>query len=136
MKIPNKVFGYVLPLVVFGGGLVLYNTLYNVILEAKDIQSFKVEELHGTPPTKLKISGHPFYSGMVVRNIIAKHDGPAITVLVHLALIGLAKPKTSGIFEYELTIPDSVNEVRFGRTVLPIWKRGSPSTPLPVAQIP
>jgi hypothetical protein len=75
-----------------------YRALYNVILEAKDVQYLKVEELPGTRPMKLKISGHPFYSGMVVRSITAKNDGPVIIVSVHLAAIGLVKPKTSGTF--------------------------------------
>jgi hypothetical protein len=105
----------------------LYNMFYNVILESKDLQYFNVEELPGTDPAKIKISGHPFYSGMAVRSITTKEDGSVAIVFVHLAAIGLVDSKTSGIFEYELTVSDSVNEVRFGNSVVPIWRRGSPS---------
>jgi hypothetical protein len=102
-----------------------YNTLYNVIPESKDINSLKVEELPLADTTNLEISGFPMYSGMVIRNISAKTDGPIITVSLHMALIGLAKPKTVGTFHYRLTVPKSVNEVRFGRDAKLIWKRGS-----------
>src|SRR5260221_6460641 len=105
----------------------LYNAFYNVILESKYVDHFNVAELLGTHPTKLKISGHPFYSGMVVRAVTEKKDGPTIIVSVHLAVIGLVKPKTTGMFEYEVSVPDSVNEVRFGRSSTLIWQQGSSS---------
>jgi hypothetical protein len=102
-----------------------------VIPDAKDVQYLKVEELPGTRPIELKISGHPFYSGMVVRSITTEKDGPMIIVSVHLATIGLVKPKTSGTFEYDLTVPESVAEVRFGHSSTLIWKRRAPSAYMP-----
>jgi hypothetical protein len=131
MKTIYKVAFFLLVLLAVGGCRALYNMFYNVILEAKDVQYLKVEELRATRPVKLKISGHPFYSGMVVRSITAKNDGPVIIVSVHLAAIGLVKPKTSGTFEYELTVPESITEVRFGRSPTPIWKRGTSSALAP-----
>jgi hypothetical protein len=123
-------------IVVLVCAFMLYNMLYNVILEAKDVQSFKVEEFQGLYSLKLKISGHPFYSGIVVRSISTKTDGPAIIVSVHLAVIGLAKPETSGNFNVELMIRDSVNESLFGQSKAPIWKRESSSTPPPLVLVP
>jgi hypothetical protein len=64
---------------------------------------------------------------MIVRSITTKKDGPLIIIAVHLALIGLVKPITPGMFEYELPVPDSVDEVRFGSSATPIWKRESSS---------
>jgi hypothetical protein len=101
----------------------LYGMFYNVILEQKDVQNFKVKESPEAERVRLNISGHPFYSGMAVRTITEKKDGPTITISVHLAVIGLMKSKRTGIFEYELIVPESVDEVRFGRTSTLIWKR-------------
>lgn len=61
-----------------------------------------------------------------MRTITEKKDGATITISVHLAVIGLVKPKTNGNFEYELMVPKSVDEVRFGRTSTIIWKRPPP----------
>jgi hypothetical protein len=100
--------------------------VFDRILEAKDVQFFKVEELRNTQPVKLRISGLAFNSAMSVRETTTKTDGSVIVVQVHLAP---SKPGTSGSFEYELTIPDSVNEVRFGQDAAPVWKRSTSSPP-------
>jgi hypothetical protein len=120
-----------LVLLALGGSRALYSMFFNVILDAKDVQYLKVEELPGTRPIKLEISGHPFYSGMVVRSITTEKNGPMLIVSVHLATIGLVKSKTSGTFEYELTVPESVAEVRFGHSSTLIWKRGASSAYTP-----
>lgn len=106
----------------------MYNVIHNVLLESKDVQFFKVEELPGARPTKLRISGLAFRSAMSVSKITTKTDGAAIVVLVYLSL---AKPATSGSFAYELTVPDTVNEVRFGSSPAPIWTRGETPLHLP-----
>ncbi len=105
------------------GAYRIYNALYNVTPESKDISNIKVQELGSA---KLKISGFPTYSGMVIRDITAKADGPTITVLLHMAWVGLAKPVAPGLaFEYELTVPDTIHEVRIGRDAKLIWTRRS-----------
>jgi hypothetical protein len=104
----------------------LYDPLYNVILESNRIAHFNVEEIRGTHPTKLRISGNPMSAVMIVRDVSEKKDGSTITVWVHLAMVHIAKPLRSDAWlDYELIVPDSVNEVRFGRNATPIWKRGS-----------
>jgi hypothetical protein len=106
------------------GAYRIYNALYNVIPESKDISNIGVQELPRTDPLTLKISGFPVYSGMVVRDITAKTDGTTITVTVHMAWVGLAKPTAPGAgFEYELPVPDRVKEVRIGRDAKLIWTR-------------
>lgn len=115
------------------GGRVLYK-LYDMahqdILESSGIDNLKVEELSGVHPTRLKISARLLFSGAVIRTIAEKEQGSTITILVHLAAVGEAKPKTTGGLEYELSVPDSVNEVRFGHSSTLIWKRGaSPAQP-------
>lgn len=107
--------------------MALYNMFFDVILEPKDVQNFKVEKLPGTP-TRLMLSGLAFNSSMGVRKITTKRDGTAVVVLVRLSL---AHRGASGNFAYELTVPDSVNEVRFGHSVTTVWKRGTPSSEVP-----
>jgi archaellum component FlaF (FlaF/FlaG flagellin family) len=98
----------------------------DAILESKDAQSFKVEELQTTRPTKLRVSGLAFNSSMSVKKITTRVEGSTVVVLVHL---GLAESGTSGSFSYDLLVPDSVNEVRFGNSPAPIWKRSTGVVP-------
>lgn len=100
-----------------------YRELYNVILEADHIANFKVESFDGRGTLTLRMSGLPMHSGQVVRNITTKSTGDVITVKAHLALVGLAKPISGGMFRYELVVPDSVDEVRFGNSAVSIWTR-------------
>jgi hypothetical protein len=102
--------------------------VHDSVLESKDVQFFKVEELPRARPTRLIISGLVFKSALSVNKITTKTEGSVTVVMVHLAL---AKPGTSGSFQYELPVPDSVDEVRFGSTATSIWKRGSSSVHLP-----
>ena len=115
----------------FIGAYKFYNAFYNVIPESKDISNINVRELTATGPTKLKISGLPVYSGMVLREITAKKEGPSITVTLHMAMVGLSQPLTPvGLaFEYELAVPDDVNEVRIGRDGKLIWARAQKRPP-------
>ncbi len=128
MKMIYKLALVLLVLLAVAGCMALYNMFFDVILEPKDVQTFKVQELRGTHPTRLQLSGLAFNSSMGVRKITTKRDGTAVVVLVHLSL---AHRGASGNFAYELTIPDSVNEVRFGHSVTPVWKRGTPSSEVP-----
>lgn len=102
-----------------------YDELYNVPLEARLIANFNVEQTRAIGPVTLKMSGLPMYSGMVVRNVTVKTRGSVMFVTPHLALVGLAKPIARGTFEYQLAVPDSVDEVRFGKSAVPVWKRQS-----------
>jgi hypothetical protein len=127
----NKLVLILLALLAAGGCAAMYYRFemsYNDILEPDGVDHFKVEELSGTHPTRLTISARLLFSGAGIRNIAEKKNGPTIIVLVHLAGAGRVQPKTSGRLEYEMTVPDSVNEVRFGRSSTLIWKRGSSST--------
>jgi hypothetical protein len=124
MKRRYKVLlGCIVGFLVVRASITTYNNIYNVTLEAKDVQLFAVQQVR-EQPTTLRMSGHPFYSGMVIRSITTRTQGSVMTVTVHLALVGLVKPnKSSGMLDYELTVPESVNEVRFGTSSTPIWRR-------------
>ncbi len=100
-----------------------YDELYNLPIEARLISNFNVEQVRSASPVTLNMSGQPMYSGMVVRNVTIKTRGSVMFVTPHLALVGLAKPIAQGAFEYQVVIPDSVDEVRFGKPAIPVWKR-------------
>jgi hypothetical protein len=106
----------------------LYNSFYNRTIEVNEVFHLKVQELQGSHPTRLSISGGLITSSEFVRTITEKRTGPAIVISVHLALcgVGFAQPKNGGEIDYEMSVPDSVNEVQFGRRSVVIWRRGSP----------
>lgn len=100
----------------------LYKSAFDVILESKDVIFLKVREEPGVRPIKLQIDSATSSSAMSVYKIATRTEGSTIVVLIHA---GLAKEGTSGTIKYELSVPDSVNEVRFGRNATLIWKRGA-----------
>jgi hypothetical protein len=107
-------------------GLILAGcTLHDRVLEKKDVQFFKVEEISTTHPTVVRISGLAFMSAMSVGRITTGTESSSMVVQVHVAL---AKPGTSGSFQYDLLVPDSVSQVKFGTSEIPIWRRGSHSS--------
>ena len=103
----------------------LYVAAHDRILEPIDIVMFKVEEVSGAHPTQLRISGGTSSSAESVYKITSKTEGRTIVVLVHA---GIARKGTTGDIKYELSVPDSVNEVRFGRSSTLIWKRSASPT--------
>ena len=100
------------------------SSMHDFVLESKDVQFFKVEALHDSP-VRLRLSGLAFNSSMSVSRIETKTDSSVITVFVYLSV---AKKGMSGSFSYDLAVPDSVNEVRFGNEATPVWKRSSVAT--------
>lgn len=108
-------------------GYKAYATFYNQILERPDAWHLRVEEIRGTSPLQLRITTDTTQSAPVIRKVtIRKHDRE-MTVLYHLASAGLAKPTLNWGEAYTLTVPDSVNEVRFGRHADVIWRRSNPA---------
>ena len=102
----------------------LYESAFDVILEPKDVIFLKVKEELGVRPTRMQIDSAMSSSAMSVYKITTRTEGSAIVVLVHA---GMARRGTSGTIKYGLSVPDSVDEVRFGRSSTVIWKRGASS---------
>jgi hypothetical protein len=102
----------------------LYIVAQDRILERNDVVLFKVESVPEAHPTRLRISGGTSSSAESVYKITTKTKGATMVVLVHA---GFAKEGTSGTINYELSVPDSVNEVYFGQSSTLIWKRSAPS---------
>jgi hypothetical protein len=103
----------------------MYQGLYNLVLESSSVYDFEVKEITGSNPVRLTISGKTMDSALVYRSITQKQHGSYIVVQIHRALVGLAKPMRvngNNEFKIELTVPDSVNVVRFGRNETLIWR--------------
>jgi len=92
------------------------------ILEAKDVQFFKVEALDLTPELKLRISGLAFKSSMSVDRITEERHGSQLNILIFLKV---AKPGTSGSFAHEVSIPNWTDQVTFGKAGEVIWSRSA-----------
>ena len=107
----------------------LYKSAFDAILESKDVIFLKVKEEPGVRPIKLQIDSATSSSAMSVYKIATRTEGSTIVVLIHA---GLAKEGTSGTIKYELSVPDSVNEVRFGRNATLIWTRGESPAHTPI----
>lgn len=97
----------------------------DTVLEPRGVHGFKVEELLGAKPTGLRISGRCRGGAMAVSRITSKVEESSMVVQVHVALVVLMRRGSSGSFQYELSVPDSVNEVRFGNSLTPVWRRGT-----------
>jgi hypothetical protein len=90
-----------------------------MILEAPDVQFFKVEQTGGSP-VSLRLTGLAFHSSYVVRGVSTARDGRTLRVLVQLAL---ATNGGSGNLDHSVTIPDDVDAVAFGNKRVMIWQR-------------
>jgi hypothetical protein len=79
-----------------------------------------VEEIRDSGSPTVRVSGSSGHSALSVKNISTKKDGSSVVVLVHLFL---ARRGTTGDFKYDVVLPDSVNEIRFGKDKAVIWQR-------------
>lgn len=92
----------------------------DMVLEQKDIQFFKTEEIRNQQAIILKISGLAFHSSLAVSGI--KTEQKASSLLVSVSLVP-AREGLSGSFSFEVPIPASVKDVRFGSEKTVIWER-------------
>lgn len=112
---------------VFAAGLVFSSEeSLAMILEHKDTLQFKVQQLPDQVPLKIKVSGLSGHSALSVSKITTEINGSVLIIYVHLTLATISG-ETSGRFDYELIIPDSINEIKFGKKKVSIWKRNKTS---------
>jgi hypothetical protein len=128
----RKLVLILLGLVAIVGSVAMYKVycaLYDETLEPGNDLQFKVEELQGTHPTRLHIVMQPLSSAIVLRTITTKTRNQTLIVLAHGGLAGVVEPNSNWGRTFELAVPDSVNEVRFGHSKTLVWKRGSALSP-------
>jgi len=93
---------------------------YNVTLERPNVIGLNVAEIRDSGFLTVRISGLSGQSALSVKDISTQRAGSSVVVLVHLFL---ARRETSGSFKYDVLVPDSVNEIRFGEDMAIIWQR-------------
>ena len=108
-------------------GYKAYAAHYNRILEQSEAWHLRVEEVNGTSPLQLRITTDTLQSAPVIREVTIRRHDPEMTVQYHLALAGLAKPTLNWGEAYTLTVPNSMNEIRFGQHADVIWRRSKPT---------
>jgi len=92
-----------------------------VVLERGAVVHLQVVELRQGPSTVVRISGLSGHSALSVKKISSHCENATITVIVRL----LVREETSGYFQYDVPVPESVNEIRFGQKRELIRKRDS-----------
>ena len=118
-KTRKFVIGILMAAVLAVAGVAAYARWYSFVLESKDAFRLNVLETHDTTGTVVRVSGicGPALS---VKKITTKSDNATILVLVHAML---TRSGTQGWFEYDVPVPDSVSEIRFGKSKTLIWAR-------------
>jgi len=123
MKLAYVFGSCVLVYLLFMGAIWGWMQWHTIVLEYRDVMSAKAVEMQHHPGlTVVRISGFSGNSAYCVKKITTQREGTSILVLVNLYL---ARRGATGSFEYDVPVPDSVNEVRFGQQKALIWKRGS-----------
>lgn len=90
------------------------------VLVLADVQNFKVAELNGRPPYRLRVEGLAMHSALATGEVRLTGDGDVRAVVVPLRLAGAGH---SGSFASEFTVPDSVQKITFGESGPVIWTR-------------
>jgi len=93
---------------------------YSLVLEAPNSLNLAVVETHTSTGTIVRISGFSGNSSCSVKKITVRRESASLVVLVHLML---AREGTSGSFQYDLAVPNFVEEIRFGKSETVVWKR-------------
>jgi hypothetical protein len=100
-----------------------HTALAHPVMERSEISSLQVEVVHGSGPTNLKITIEGAGISQRIRSVTLKRQGNAVDVLYRMAK-GAGEAQGQDWHEpYLLAIPDSVQEVRFGRNKDVIWHR-------------
>ena len=90
------------------------------VLERQVTLQFKVSDTRRDGIHVVHVSGLSGASAMSVKNVSERKTDSSITILVH---IFLARSGTTGNFDYDVTVPAGVNEIRYGNDGVVIWRR-------------
>jgi len=96
---------------------------HTIILERETVVHLQVVELQRGQSVVVRISGLSGHSALSVKRITSHVENGTIIVIVHL--FSLPGQGTSGNFQYDVPVPESVNEIRFGQKNELIWQRKS-----------
>ncbi|MGA3082525.1 MAG: hypothetical protein ABSD44_14325 [Terracidiphilus sp.] len=111
-----------------GAAIGIYWFRHASVLERKYVVGLRADEFQHGGIHVVRISGLCGHSSMSVYDVKAQRLDSSINVLVY---INLVLPGTKGYINYDVPIPDGVNEVRFGKEKVVIWRRNTVGLPLP-----
>lgn len=113
-------FGAIL-LIIFGAAAyALWG--HSIVLERGRVLQLKVVEHRQSGVMVVHVSGwcaEEFYETKRVEAIV---EGSSINLLVYAFIM---RPGGTGEIEYDATVPPAVNEIRFGKNQVVIWRRGT-----------
>lgn len=92
----------------------------STVLEYRDVQGFSCVTEVRDSGTQLRLQGLAFHSALAVKELKTNIEGNTMAVEVFLTP---ARKGLSGRFDYMLDIPDSVEQVVFGKRRHLIWER-------------
>ena len=93
-----------------------------IVLEPRYTKELRVVELSSRPTCIVRVSGLSLSSVYSADKFTAQAEGQSLNLLVFLSLS--APWRTVKRFQYDVTVPESVNEIRFGKSKEVIWRRG------------
>lgn len=92
-----------------------------MLLKCDDIRNFDIQELDVDGKKLLKISGLCGHSSYVVKKIYITIEDDSLIINIEASFF--KKKNETGFFEYDICIPDDVNQVLIGDTKKEIWSR-------------
>ena len=99
---------------------------HTVVLNRRSIVKLTVVEHTNSGATVVHVSGLCGDDGYSIKRIAIAVEGSSITMFVYASIV---RPGKTGWFEYDVPVPPSVNEIRFGKDKVLIWRRESPMSP-------
>ena len=123
MRFLQKPLGAVLVIILVVAAY--YMWWHTVVLERISIAQLKIVEHTRSGLTIVHVSGWCLDDAYAIKRITATVEGSSINLLVYAFLVRSGK---TGAIEYDVTIPPSVNELRFGKERVVIWRRGGSGT--------
>jgi hypothetical protein len=113
-------FGLAVCILAAAASAAAYMYWHTTVLEYRDAINLKAVESRDSGTTVVRVTGLSGLSAYSVKTITSEREDSSMLIFVHLFL---ARRGTTGTFEYAVSVPDSVNEVRFGKNKMLIWKR-------------
>ena len=90
------------------------------VLERRIAMDFKAVEIRTEGIPNVHLSGFCGNSSMSVKNVTFDREPHSVTVLIH---IFLTRKGTTGNFSFDVPIPEGIDEIRFGKERVIVWRR-------------
>jgi len=118
MKLLCVSSGIIVLLILGGTAYMLW--WHTIMLETRSVAKLTVVERTRSEVTVVHVSGLCQEGAYVIKRVVATVEGSSVNLFVYAVLL---RPGATGWFEYDVTVPASVNEIRFGKDKVVIWTR-------------